>query len=90
MWAATVDFQKSFDSVEHSSTWEALRKHKVGQPYRQLLKNVFEIQSAQVTTDAENKQFGLWRGPQQGDPRSSLLFNAVFPDTMGHDIAKWT
>ena len=38
MWSATVDYQKAFESVEHSSIWIALESQSIGQPCVKLLR----------------------------------------------------
>ena len=38
LWLGLVDFEKTFDSVEHALLWEALRELGVGAEYVDLLK----------------------------------------------------
>lgn len=37
IWIAALDFKKAFDTVEHTSLWEALQRQKVPNNYIQLL-----------------------------------------------------
>ena len=77
IWLAAIDFQKAFDTVEHASLWHALADQNVPAGYIRLLQKLHEGQKTQVRTDVESKSFDIGRGTKQGDPLSSLLFNAL-------------
>ena len=76
-WIAAVDFMKAFDSVEHHSIWTALREQGVGEEYIALLRSLYSEQKGVVATAVRSKEFDIKRGTKQGDPLSTLLFNAV-------------
>ena len=77
LWTAAVDFQKAFDSVSHDKLWYTLARQDIPQPYIQLIRKLYEDQTGTVKTDRVSRSFNLERGVKQGDPLSSLLFNAV-------------
>ena len=75
VWMAALDYKKAFDTVEHESLWAALREQKVSQGYITLLHELYSEQRGNVRTDTVSKEFDICRGPKQGDPLSSLMFN---------------
>ena len=77
LWLGLVDFEKAFDTVEHTPLWNALSELGVEQPYIDLLKIIYSEQAATVSAGAESRAFSLERGVKQGDPISPLLFLAV-------------
>lgn len=76
LWMATVDFRKAFDTVDHDQLWRTLEQQDVPTPYIHLLQHLYTEQTATIRTDRQSRQFSLQRGVKQGDPLSSLLFNA--------------
>ena len=82
VWAAAVDFEKAFDSVNHTAIWNALREQGVPEPYVQVLKRLYTRQTGQVVSDCHSRTFVLGRGTKQGDPMSSTIFNAVLESLM--------
>ena len=87
IWVAALDFRKAFDMVEHDALWEALAKQNVPAPYTRLLCRMYSGQTGQVKTDKRSRAFKIERGTKQGDPLSSLLFNALLEDIF-RDAAK--
>jgi len=78
IWIACIDFQKAFDSVEHSAIWEALATQGVNLGCIEILKRLYIEQSGQVRANKRlSRTFQIKRGTKQGDLLSSLLFNAV-------------
>ena len=89
LWIATIDFKKAFDTVDHNQLWQALSHQNVPEPYINLLKSLYSNQVATVKTDRVSKNFNIERGVKQGDPLSSLLFNAALEDLFKQIKHKW-
>ena len=89
IWVAAIDFKKAFDCVDHRRLWETLRNQNIPDPYVRLLKSLYANQMATVKTDKRSKEFNIERGVKQGDPLSSLLFNAVLEDLFKTLKNKW-
>ena len=81
-WVAAIDFKKAFDSINQNYLWEALREQHVPGPYIRVLQSLYYGQTAQVKTDKRSRTFDVQRGTKQGDPLSSLLFNALLEKMM--------
>ena len=89
MWVAALDFKKAFDTVEHESIWAALKAQGVQRGYISLLQQLYEGQEATVKTDVTSRPFRLLQGTKQGDPLSSLLFNALLQHILEPLITEW-
>ena len=89
LWIAAVDYAKAFDSVEHASLWNALSSQGVPSGYIRLLKLIYAGQVGKVITDTSSKQFSILRGVRQGDPLSTLLFNAMMESIFRSLKIKW-
>ena len=89
MWTATVDFTKAFDSISHTSIWEALKSCNVDHEYVSLLRKMYRDQKASVPTDEESNIFDIQKGSKQGDPMSSLLFNTVLQYSLNDETQRW-
>ena len=81
-WVAAIDFKKAFDSIKQDYLWQALKDQNVPTAYVSVLRNLYADQSAQVKTDVLSRKFGIFRGTKQGDPLSTLLFNALLESVM--------
>ena len=81
-WVAAIDFKKAFDTIQQEYLWEALKEQHVPLGYIRILRKLYAGQSAQVRTDVLSRNFELHRGTKQGDPLSSLLFNALLERVM--------
>ena len=77
LWTATLDFKKAFDTVSHTALWDTLAAQNLPPSYIALLTKLYQNQTATVHTDRSSRQFDIQRGTKQGDPLSSLLFNAL-------------
>ena len=84
-----MDFRKAFDSISHVALWEALREQDVSAGYLLLLQALYDGQTGKVRTDVFSKTFNISRGAKQGDPLSSLLFNALLESTMRKLKHQW-
>ena len=54
-----------------------------------FLKKNYRGQKASVQTDVKSNVFEIQKGTKQGDPLSSLLFNAVLQNSLKDDIQRW-
>jgi hypothetical protein len=84
-----VDFEKAFDTVEHTPLWNALAELGVKAEYIDLLKMFYRRQDSTVLAGKESRPFTLERGVKQGDPISSLLFLAVMEVCFRRLKARW-
>ena len=82
LWVATLDFKKAFDSIHHSSIWDALLAHGVPHAYIRILSNLYQGQRASIHADEKSREFPILRGTKQGDPISSFISNAVLEEVM--------
>ena len=81
-WIAALDFKKAFDSIDQRYLWQALEEQLVPKGYIDILRNLYENQSAQVKTDKMSRKFTIQKGTKQGDPLSSMLFNSLLEKMM--------
>ena len=89
LWIAAIDFSKAFDSISHRSMFEALSAHGVPMAYLDLLARLYEEQSAYIRGECQSRRFPITKGTKQGDPISSLIFNAVLEEVMRKVKEKW-
>ena len=90
LWVSAVDFKKAFDTIDHYHLWQALRNQQVPVPYIRMLQSLYSQQTATVKTDRLSKEFNIERGVKQGDPLSSLLFNALLEDVFKTLKQRWS
>ena len=89
LWVSAIDFKKAFDSIEQAGLWHALSLQRVPHAYINLLRSLYSGQTANVCTDVVSKSFDMKRGTKQGDPLSSLLFNALLEHIFRRLKIKW-
>ena len=81
---------RPFDSVEHKTIWEALARQGVDKDYIEVLKRLYANQLGKITVVSQtSRAFEIGRGTKQGDPLSTLLFNAVLEDIFREVRDKW-
>ena len=91
LWTCFIDFEKAFDSIEHKAIWQALEKQCLNAGYIELFQRLYAHQHVKVALDSMlSRPFELARGTKQGDPLSTLLFNAVLEDAFRDVRQKWT
>ena len=90
LWVAAIDFKKAFDSIDHDKLWDALAEQQVPTPYIRLIHTLYTHQTATVKTDRHSRTFNIQRGVKQGDPLSSLLFNALLEHIFKRLKLHWT
>ena len=80
---------KAFDSISHSSLWDALGHCEIEPQYGGILKRLYERQKRSVLTDKESNVFETEKVTKQGDPLSKSLLNTVLRVALKDDLAKW-
>ena len=84
-----VDFEKAFDTVDHTALWSVHASHFVPLPYINILLKLYRKHIVTVATDVESRAFGLHKGVKQGGPISALLFILVMDRCMQNLKCKW-
>ena len=75
---AFVDYEKAFDSVQHTAVFEALRKHGVQEKYINIIKETYTEGTAQVRTEKLSRKIMIMKGIRQGDTLSPLMFKQLW------------
>lgn len=57
-----IDFNKAFDSIYHSSVWEALRDKGAKQNIISVLYNLYNNSKAYISLDDKGEKFKLGKG----------------------------
>ena len=89
LWVSAVDFKKAFDTIDHKCLWQALARQNLPSNYIHLLQKLYDDLTAVVKTDKQSRRFSIERGVKQGDPLSSLLFNALLGDIFQQLKIQW-
>ena len=79
VWAASLDLEKAFDKVYHTSVIDALMDAGIDADVIRFLWQCYRQNSAYVALrgDSKSRVFDILRGVRQGDPMSPVLFNNV-------------
>ena len=71
----SADFEKAFDSVEHSFIFATLKSFGFGAQFIQWIRTIFNSTESCVINNCHSTGFfPLERGTRQGDPLSAFLF----------------
>ena len=83
LWLGLIDFEKAFDTVEHDALWNVLEDQGLHPDYIDIIKRLYDGQTAYVQAGVASRRFPLLRGVKQGDPVSAFAVHcchgAVFP-----------
>ena len=74
LWIISIDLRKTFDQIEHTALFDAMREHQVPEAYIHLIGALYSNQSGKVDN---SDHFEIRRGVKQGDVISALLFNCA-------------
>src|SRR5688572_7881470 len=72
-----IDFQKAFDSVEHTAVLKSLSDQGVEHAYIRLIENCYDKGTTQITLFDNPITIDLHRGVHQGDVISPNLFTST-------------
>ncbi|KAJ2946764.1 hypothetical protein O0L34_g12828 [Tuta absoluta] len=77
LYIGFIDYFKAFDSIYHSSIWEALKSCDINCKYTEIIKNIYSNASSRISLENKGEEIPIQRGVRQGDPLSPKLFIAV-------------
>ena len=88
LWLELIDFGKAFDTGARCIV-EVLKDQGLHPDYIDIIKRLYDGQTAYVQAGAASRRFPLLRGVQQGDPVSALLFIAVMEQCFRSLKKRW-
>ena len=70
-----IDFEKAFDSVDHTYLFKVLNTFNFGSSFIQWIRTLYSnISSCIINNGFTSDYFAVGRGVRQGDPLSPVLF----------------
>ena len=76
-----VDYQKAFDSIEHTDMFDALRKINIEEGYVRILEDIYNNAVARIHIDNDvSREVKIQRGVRQGDTLSPKIFTATIEE----------
>ncbi|GFS06184.1 endonuclease-reverse transcriptase [Elysia marginata] len=78
-----IDYEKTFDSVEHFAIFDALRRKNINENYIQILENIYKYKNATARIHIDNlrsEPFPITRGVRQSDLISPKLVTAAIEE----------
>ena len=76
-----VDYQKAFDSIEHSDMFAALRNVNVDEGYVRILEDIYTGAIARIHIDTDiSREVYIQRGVRQGDTLSPKIFTTTIEE----------
>ncbi|XP_072024905.1 uncharacterized protein [Amphiura filiformis] len=76
-----MDYQKAFDSIEHTDMFHILRKIRINESYICILKDIYKDATTRMRIDNDiSKQVRIERGVRQGDALSPKLFTTALEE----------
>jgi hypothetical protein len=80
LYMAFVDYEKAFDSIQHSAVFDAMERHGAHEKYINIIKETYREGTAQVKTDILSRKFQIKKGVRQGDTLSPQMFIAALEE----------
>ena len=70
-----IDYAKAFDCVDHNKLWKILKEMGIPDHLTCLLRNLYAVQEATVTTELNNRLVPNWERSMSRRILSTCLFN---------------
>ncbi|XP_072016915.1 uncharacterized protein [Amphiura filiformis] len=77
-----IDYQKAFDSIDHTDMFDALRKSGINENYICILEDIYTDAIAKIHIDDVSKKVRIERGVRQGDTLSPKIFTAALEEVL--------
>ena len=77
LYMAFVDYENTFDSIQHRAVVEALRAQGVQEKCVHIIKETYANGTAQIRTEKLSGKIKIMKGVRQGDTLSPVMFTAA-------------